>query len=180
MKVIVGLGNPGPEYDKTRHNIGFSALDFLFPDAKWKEEKRFESLIAEYPEGLLVKPQTYMNNSGRAVRKVLDYYGLIPKNFGLLAKKDSDLSDVLTVIQDDLDLSFGVCKIAMDSSSAGHNGIRSLISHLKTQKFKRARLGVKNELLRNPIPADKFVLGRFNAEEKEKLPEIFETIRKDL
>ena len=180
MKVIVGLGNPGTEYDNTRHNIGFAALDFLFPEAKWKEEKRFEALVAEYSEGLLIKPLTFMNNSGRAVRKVLDYYGLIEKTLGIVSKKDTDLSDVLIVIQDDIDLPFGTYKIAKDSSSAGHNGIKSLISHLKTQKFKRVRLGIKNELFRNPIPADKFVLGRFNAEEKKKLSEIFEEIRKDL
>lgn len=180
MKIIVGLGNPGPEYDNTRHNVGFLALDTLFPDAKWKEEKRFESLIAEYPEGLLIKPQTYMNNSGRAVQKVLAYYGLIPKSFGLLTKKDSDLSEVITVIHDDLDLSFGIHKITNDSGSAGHNGIKSLISHLKTQKIKRVRIGVKNELLRNPIPAEKFVLARFNSEEKKKLPEIFELIKEKI
>ncbi|MCX6795446.1 MAG: aminoacyl-tRNA hydrolase [Candidatus Falkowbacteria bacterium] len=180
MKVIVGLGNPGPEYQNTRHNLGFLALDNLFPEAQYKEEKRFEALVAKYPEGLLVKPLTFMNNSGRAVRKVLDYYGLIPKNFGLLAKKDSDLSDVLVVIQDDLDLDFGVTKIAKDSGSAGHNGIKSIISHLKTQKITRVRLGVKNELFRNPIPADKFVLARFNAEEKSRLPEILSEIRKNL
>lgn len=180
MKIIVGLGNPGQEYENTRHNIGFSALDFLFPEAKWKEEKRFEALVAKYSEGLLIKPLTFMNNSGRAVRKILDYYGLLEKTLGIVAKKNSDLSEVLTVIQDDIDLSFGNNKIAIDSSSAGHNGIKSLISHLKTQKFKRVRLGVKNELFRNPIPADKFVLGRFNAEEKKKLPEIFEEIKKHL
>lgn len=180
MKIIVGLGNPGQEYENTRHNIGFSALDFLFPEAKWKEEKRFEALIAEYPAGLLIKPLTFMNNSGRAVRKVLDYYGLIEKTLGIVAKKNLDLSENLIIIQDDIDLAFGVHKIATDSSSAGHNGIKSLISHLKTQKFTRIRLGVKNELFRNPIPADKFVLGRFNAEEKKKLPEIFEEIKKYL
>lgn len=180
MKVIVGLGNPGPEYEKTRHNFGFIALDSLFPEARWKEERRFEALVAEYPGGLLIKPQTFMNNSGRAVRKILDYYGLIPKNFGLITKKDTDLSELLTVIQDDLDLDFGVCKIATNSGSAGHNGIKSLISHLKTQRFKRVRLGIKNELLKNPIPADKFVLQRFSSIEKEEFPEIFQTISKNL
>ena len=180
MKIIVGLGNPGPEYDKTRHNFGFLALDSLFPEARFKEEKRFEALVAEYPGGLLIKPLTFMNNSGRSVQKVLNYYGLLPKSFGLIAKKASDLSDVLVVIQDDLDLPFGTVKIATDSGSAGHNGIKSLISHLKTQKFTRVRLGVKNDLLRNPIPPEKFVLQRFSSEEKAKMPEILENIKKDL
>lgn len=180
MKIIVGLGNPGPEYQNTRHNIGFMALDFIFPNAKWKEEPRFEALVAEYPDGLLVKPLTYMNNSGRAVHKVLNYYGLIEKKLGIIEKKDSDLSEILTVIHDDIDLPFDSLKFSKDSSSGGHNGIKSIIRYLKTQKITRVRLGVKNELFRNPIPADKFVLGRFNTEEKNKLPDIFNNIKKDL
>ncbi len=89
-----------------------------------------------------------------------------------MSKKDSDLNDVLTVIHDDLDLNFGEYKIATDSGSAGHRGVQSIIDHLKTKKFTRLRLGIKNELLRTHIPPDKFVLDHFSREEKEKLKDL--------
>lgn len=172
MKIIVGLGNPGEQYKTTRHNAGWMILDAILGEVKWQENKKFNALIHEDGEFLFVKPLTFMNESGMSVRKVLDYYGLLPKNFGLLSKKDSDLNDVLTVIHDDLDLNFGEYKIATDSGSAGHRGVQSIIDHLKTKKFTRLRLGIKNELLRTHIPPEKFVLDNFNREEKEKLKDL--------
>lgn len=173
MKIIVGLGNPGEQYKNTRHNIGWLALDDLLGEVKWTENKKFNSLIYKEGESLYVKPLTFMNNSGQAVQKILNYYKLLPRNFGILNKKNSDLSDILTVIQDDLDINFGDFKVATDSSSAGHRGIQSIIDYLKTKKFTRLRLGIKNELLRTHIPPEKFVLQPFNHEEKERLKETF-------
>lgn len=169
MKIIVGLGNPGEQYKNTRHNAGWIFLDGLLGDVKWSENKKFNALIHEDGDCLFIKPLTFMNESGSSVRKVLDYYGLLPKNFGLIGKKDSDLNDVLTVIHDELDLDFGTYKVATDSGSAGHRGVQSIIDHLKTKKFTRLRLGIKNELLRTHIPPEKFVLDNFSREEKEKL-----------
>lgn len=179
MKIIVGLGNPGEQYNNTRHNIGWLFLDNLLGDVKWRENKKWGASFYEDGDFLYVKPLTFMNNSGHAVRRVLDYYKLLPKNFGIINKKDSDLRDILTVIQDDLDIDFGNFKIATDSTSAGHRGIQSIINHLKTKKFARVRIGIKNELLRTHIPVEKFVLQPFNREEKEKLKEVFSKINID-
>jgi len=176
MKIIVGLGNPGDQYKYTRHNIGWLFLDDLLGDVKWSENKKFNAFIYEDGDCLYVKPLTFMNESGQTVQKILNYYKLLPKNFGLLKKKDADLADVLVVIHDDLDIDFGNFKVATDSSSAGHNGVKSIINYLKTQKFTRLRLGIKNELLRVHIPTLKFVLQPFNHDEKEKLKELFSKI----
>jgi PTH1 family peptidyl-tRNA hydrolase len=176
MKIIVGLGNPGEQYKYTRHNIGWLALDSLLGEVKWLENKKFNVLTYEMGDCLYVKPLTFMNNSGQAVQKILNYYKLLPKNFGILKKKDADLSDTLIVIQDDLDINFGDAKVANDSSSAGHRGIQSIIDYLKTKKFTRLRLGIKNELLRVNIPPEKFVTQPFNHEEKERLKEVFAKI----
>jgi len=176
MKIIVGLGNPGEQYKNTRHNIGWLALDNLLGEVTWAESKKFNALIYEAGEFLYVKPLTLMNESGRSVQKILNYYKLLPKNFGLLKKKDTDLKDLLIVIHDDLDINFGETKIATDSGSAGHRGVASIINYLKTQKFTRLRLGIKNDLLRVHIPPDKFVLTSFSATEKARLKEIFSQI----
>jgi len=172
MKIIVGLGNPGEKYKNARHNAGWLILDNLLGDVKWSENKKFNALLHENGEFLFVKPLTFMNESGISVQKILDYYGLRPKNFGLLKKKDADLKDVLTVIHDDLDLNFGDYKVATDSGSAGHRGVQSIIDHLKTKKFTRLRLGIKNDLLRTHIPPEKFVLDDFSGEEKIRLKEL--------
>lgn len=167
MKIIVGLGNPGEQYEKNRHNIGFMALDLLLGPVKWQVNKKFHALIYETNDALYIKPQTYMNKSGEAVRAVMSYYGLLPKTLGIFAKNDSDLNDTLTIIHDDIDIEIGKWKIATNSSSGGHNGVQSIISHLHTKNFRRLRIGVKNDLLRTTIPAEKFVIQNFNQEEKE-------------
>lgn len=176
MKIIVGLGNPGEQYHNTRHNIGWLFLDNLLGDVKWQESKKFNAFLYESDENLYIKPQTFMNNSGDAVQKILNYYKLLPKNFGLINKKDADLTDCLIVIQDDLDLNFGDYKIATNSGSAGHRGIQSIITYLKTKNFTRVRLGIKNELLRTHIPPEKFVTTAFSQEEKGRLKDIFAQI----
>lgn len=173
MKIIVGLGNPGEQYRNTRHNIGWLMLDHFLGSVKWQENKKFNSLIFQDGDFIFVKPLTFMNESGRAVQKILDYYKLVPKKLGLISRQDVDLTEVLTVIHDDLDLSFGNHKIATDSSSAGHRGVQSIIDILKTKKFTRFRLGIKNELLKTHIPPDKFVTQAFGSDEQKKLPDIF-------
>jgi len=176
MKIIVGLGNPGEQYKNTRHNIGWLALDNFLGEVKWLENKKFNALVFAQDDVLFIKPLTFMNNSGQAVQKVLNYYKLIPKNFGILDKKDADLTNVLIVIHDDLDLNFTDFKMATDSGSAGHRGVQSIIDYLKTKKFTRVRLGIKNELVKIHIPPEKFVTQSFSQEEKLRLKEIFSKI----
>ena len=121
-----------------------------------------------------------MNDSGDSVRRALDYYGLLPKSLGILRKGDSDLDEILTVIHDDLDLDLGRIKAATDSSSAGHRGVQSIIDQLKTKKFKRLRFGIRTELLRNPIPPEKFVLQNFSPQELSRLKETFSSLDKEI
>jgi PTH1 family peptidyl-tRNA hydrolase len=178
MKIIIGLGNPGTEYENTRHNTGFMLVDKLARDAGavWQFNKRFKAEIAESRGVFFVKPQTFMNESGIAVAAVLSYYKLLPRTLGILKAKGADLSQILTVAHDDLDIEFGKYKISVDSRSAGHRGVQSIIDHLKTKNFQRIRLGIKPEE-KNRIPTDKFVLMKFSAEEKEKLNALINTIK---
>ncbi|MDI3496123.1 MAG: peptidyl-tRNA hydrolase, family [Patescibacteria group bacterium] len=173
MKIIVGLGNPGIKYEKSRHNVGWIFLDDLIKNANWQENKKFKALIYKTTNIFFVKPLTYMNLSGESVKKILDYYNLIPKKFGLFSKKEQDLSEILTVIHDDLDLDFGKIKIVKNSRSAGHHGVDSIIRHLKTKNFTRIKIGIKNEFLKNHIPPEKFVLQNFSHEEQEQLKILF-------
>lgn len=161
MELIVGLGNPGKEYEKTRHNTGFMFLDrikdvYKFPDFKF--DKKFDSEISrdkmEFTKNkdiMMVKPQTMMNNSGQSVKAIMDFYKLTPEN--------------LIVIQDDIDIEIGKYKISADSGSAGHNGIQDIIDKLGTQNFKRIRIGIGNADLRSKIDPTDFVLGKFSEEE---------------
>jgi len=176
MKIIFGLGNPGEKYQYTRHNIGFVFADKIkeamdFPDFTFNKKfnaEMFESVIPNEVEGsnnkiILVKPQTFMNNSGEAVRSILDFYKLAPHD--------------IIVIHDDLDIDLGSFKIADDSRSAGHNGIQDIIDKLDTQKFKRIRVGIgKNE----NIPSEDYVLQKFSPEEKAKIESISENILEEI
>ena len=166
MPIITGLGNPGKKYENTRHNVGFMAIDALAKKLglTWEEEKKFKAQICQNGNAILVKPQTFMNNSGQSVQAVLSYYKLLPKKLGVFKVKDGDLSEILTVIHDDIDIALGKYKISLDSRSAGHKGVESIISHLKTKNFKRIRIGIRTEMA-NKMPADKFVLQKFRKEE---------------
>jgi len=191
MKLKIGLGNPGDKYKKTRHNVGFMVVDALAEkhELNWKMNKKFKAEIATFSPSLLegagrgeviiAKPQTYMNLSGQTVQAILSYYKLLPKKLGLIQKNDSDLSEILTVIHDDLDIEFGKYKIAVDSRSAGHNGVQSIINQLKTKNFKRIRIGIRNNMLDN-IPIDKFVLQKFNNEEEKNIKSLISEIIKQL
>lgn len=156
--IIVGLGNIGKEYEATHHNIGFMVLDEVAKanNLEFKLEKKHQALIAEYiykgEKHLLVKPTTYMNNSGISVRSIMDYY-----------KKTNE--DVL-IIYDDLDLPLGQIRIRKNGSAGGHNGIKSIIAHLNTQEFSRVRIGIKKEKEMDTI---NYVLSKFSKKELETL-----------
>ncbi len=177
MQIIIGLGNPGDKYALTRHNAGWLALDRLAGAEGWRQEKKFNALIKESGGFLYLKPLSFMNNSGNSVYRAMRYYQLLSRQFGCLLKKNQNLNKVLFVIQDDLDLKLGSWKISHDSRSGGNKGIQSIINHLKTQQFTRLRLGIKTDSLHNPIPADKFVLQKF---ENNELPILEEAISQGL
>jgi peptidyl-tRNA hydrolase, PTH1 family len=168
-KIIVALGNPETQHENSRHNAGWIAVDKYIKKINWQNEKRFKALIAKETDKLFVKPLTYMNLSGDSVYKIMNYYQLLPKKYGFINKKNSDLKDTLLVIHDDIDIDLGEYKIVTDSSSAGHRGVQSIINRLNTQQFTRLRLGIKTSVLRQIIPAEKFVLQKFNDEELNKL-----------
>lgn len=179
MKIIVGLGNPGEKYKNTRHNAGFMFLDLLAEKhgETWQENKKFKAEICKTDEYILVKPNTFMNNSGQSVQAVMSFYNLLPKKLGILKAKDSDLSDILTVIHDDLDIEFGKYKTVQDRGPAGHNGIKSIIQYLKTKNFKRIRIGIKGNKPEQ-MPTEKYVLQKFSKEEIETINKIIEEIIK--
>jgi PTH1 family peptidyl-tRNA hydrolase len=179
MKIIVGLGNPGEQYAKSRHNVGWLILDSILGEVKWTLNKKWNALVYEQGGDLYLKPQTFMNNSGMAVSAALNYYHLLPKKLKLFSTKNSDLSDTLIVIHDDLDIDLGKTKVAVGSRSAGHNGVQSIINYTKTLNFKRIRVGIKTEE-REKIPADKFVLGRFKAEELKEIERLIGEIKKEI
>ena len=154
MTSIISLGNPGLKYQKTRHNIGQVVLrkfayDFYFP--KFKLDKNLQAQVSKKDDVLLVLPTTFMNESGLSVEK--------------LVKDEFQLSN-LWIIHDDLDLDLGRVKISLNSSSAGHKGVQSIIDKLKTQNFVRFRIGIKNPDT-NLVDVKKFVLQRFNRKEKK-------------
>ena len=156
MKLIVGLGNPGEKYQSTRHNTGFLTMDILAEDLNVSiNRKAFNALIGKTTyrgeQVILMKPQTYMNNSGEAVGKAVRYYHLDPKQ------------DVL-IIYDDLDLPAGKLRLREKGSAGGHNGIKSIIAHLNTSEFCRIRIGIGSENKGDTID---FVLGSMYGEEKE-------------
>ena len=158
MYVIAGLGNPGREYEKTRHNIGFDVLDALADEYhismnRTKYKSVCGSGIIAGNRVLLVKPQTYMNNSGEAVRAVLDFYKLDP-------------AEQLLVIYDDISLDAGSIRIRRKGSAGGHNGIKSIIAHTGTQEFARIKVGVGEK--RPGRDLVEHVLGRMAPEDREK------------
>lgn len=188
MKIIFGLGNPGKKYIGTRHNIGFFFADKLkeewdLPD--FEMNTKFNAYLSKgtfeiqnLPAGrqgsnfeiLIVKPATFMNLSGTAVRSILDFYKLTP--------------DDIIVIHDDLDIAVGKYKISKNISSAGHNGIDSIIEKIGTQDFTRVRIGVETEAGRQArrVSGEDFVLQKFTEDEKQKIaalePAIMEEITK--
>lgn len=175
MKLIIGLGNPGKEYETTRHNAGFLALDFLgkewgFND--FREEKNFQSEIAtgtrDGEKILLVKPLVFMNHSGEAVQKILAYYKLTPAD--------------IAILHDDLDIAPGEIRLTDSSRAAGHNGVQDIIDRLGTQDFFRIRIGIgrPTETLGACLPSHDYVLQKFSLEELNNLEELFPRIQDEI
>lgn len=169
--LFVGLGNPGPQYDRTRHNIGFEVVDALA--RRWgiacAEQRKFQGSFGEgmalglgaYGKLRLLKPSTYMNKSGQAIRSVLDWYKLDPGQ--------------VLVIYDDMDLPLGRIRLRLSGSAGGHNGMKSTIAHLGTQNFPRLRVGIgaprsgdrKSETVSH-------VLGKFAPAEQDLVPKVLD------
>lgn len=163
--LIVGLGNPGKEYDLTRHNAGFMMVDYLAE--RWGADlkrARFKSLVGEATVGgtrvLLQKPQTFMNLSGEAVREAADFYRIEPQN--------------ILVIYDDVNLDVARLRVRGKGSDGGHNGIKSIIHHLGSDAFPRVRIGVGKKPHPSFDLAD-WVLSAFRTEEQEALRSVFPT-----
>ncbi len=163
MKLIVGLGNPGNEYNFTRHNFGFLALDFYatIHHLSW-EKPKFSALWLKHDDYLFIKPQDFYNNSGVATAAFSRYYKIFPEN--------------ILVICDDFDLPFGKIRFREHGSSGGNNGLKSVTQHLKTENYPRLRLGTNNPAVRQQIGDIDFVLGHFTAAEKSALPDILQNI----
>ena len=160
MLIIAGLGNPGKEYENTRHNAGFMVMDALAEKIGADiSEKKHKALCGKGVIGgekvILMKPQTYMNSRGESIRAAADYYKVDPE-------------DIL-IVYDDISLAPGQLRIRAKGSAGGHNGIKSIIAHLGTQEFPRVKVGVGEKPARMDL-AD-YVLGRFSKEEQPVIRE---------
>ncbi|NEO87388.1 MAG: aminoacyl-tRNA hydrolase [Spirulina sp. SIO3F2] len=165
IQLIVGLGNPGAKYDRTRHNIGFEVLDRLAQRwfCSWQDHRRFKGQFTEArsPQGeklLLLKPTTYMNKSGESMRAVLDWYKLQP--------------ETVLVVYDDMDLPVGRLRLRLSGSAGGHNGIKSAIVHLGGQNFPRLRVGIGKSGPSNETISH--VLGKFTPAEQGMMQEVID------
>jgi PTH1 family peptidyl-tRNA hydrolase len=158
VKLLIGLGNPGKEYEQTRHNVGFMVIDELSRRFQVTlDQAKFKGIFGIGMVGgekvILCKPLTYMNLSGECVRPLMDYYRI-------------DVEDIM-VIYDDLDLPTGTIRLRPKGSAGGHNGMKSLIHHLGTDHFKRVRIGIDRP--KNGMKVTDYVLGRFTEEEMKEI-----------
>lgn len=156
LKIIVGLGNPGKQYEQTKHNIGFMVVDYIASQVEhtpWREEQKAEvcTFTLEGEKIMLVKPQTFMNVSGEAVGPLMRYYKVAPLD--------------VYCIYDDMDLPVGKLRIRLNGSAGGHNGIKSLIAHMGTEDFPRFRLGIGRPLPQWTVVDH--VLAPFGEDQKE-------------
>ncbi|MER3432082.1 MAG: aminoacyl-tRNA hydrolase [Leptolyngbya sp. ERB_1_1] len=164
-QLIVGLGNPGSKYENTRHNVGFLVIDRLAKlwQINLSETKKFQGFFGEgmSPVGKirLLKPTTYMNNSGQSIRAVVDWYKIPP--------------EAVLVIYDEMDLPLGRLRIRLSGSAGGHNGMKSAIAHLGTQQFPRVRIGI-GSAKSNEKDAVSHVLGSFAPSEKGAIDEVLD------
>ncbi len=168
MILVVGLGNPGLEYAKTRHNIGFTALDMI--SKKYSFENWKNKLNGYYARGtvgkqkiILLKPQTFMNMSGSCVKSFVDYFKIENNN--------------LFVIYDDIDLKLGVLKKKIGGGHAGHNGIKSIFKNLQTSNFYKMRIGVGRPEQKEKVA--NFVLSKFSLNERIMVEDVLEKVTND-
>ena len=158
MRLIIGLGNPGKRYERTRHNIGWQVLDLLAGNEKWKDNKKARAQYLKMELGgqmvELLKPLTYMNESGFSAA---------------YAAKNNNLNpDDIFIVYDDIDLPVGTIRIGKFDSAGGHKGVQSIIDNLKSADFIRFRIGIKNDKTEKQ-PAEKFVLKKFGRSEKKDI-----------
>lgn len=163
---IVGLGNPGKRYAMTRHNLGFLVVERLARQwgISWSDERRFSARVGRgkvEDKGVhLLMPQTYMNESGRAVRRYMDFFGLVAQQ--------------IVVVCDDVALDFGEMRLRLQGSSGGHNGLKSVEAHLGTREYPRLRLGVGEGRSARSEGLVDHVLGGFSVQEREELDAVLE------
>lgn len=162
MKLIVGLGNPGKEYESTRHNVGFMFIDKLLDHYNCENTKNklgglYSETIINGEKIIFLKPQEYINLSGIVIRKYVDYFKI-------------NVDDIL-VINDDLDLSVGRIKIKSSGSSGGHNGLKNIELHLGTRDYKRLKIGISNDKM---IDTKDYVLSKINKEDMDIINSIIE------
>lgn len=160
MKLVVGLGNPGREYEETRHNIGFQTIDKYanrlgVSITKSKFNGLYGETLINGEKVILLKPQSYINLSGEVIRKFVDFYKI-------------DVENIL-IIHDDLDLAVGTYKLKQKGSSGGHNGLKNIELHLGTQNYKRIKIGISNN---KNIDTKDYVLGKLSKEETKMLDEV--------
>lgn len=164
MYIIAGLGNPGSNYEGTRHNVGFSAIDELARRLNISVNRiKFKGLVGEGKVGsekvYLIKPQTYMNKSGESIREICNFYKVEPNN--------------LIVLVDDIDIEFASVKIKKRGSAGTHNGLKSIISQLQSDDFPRIKIGVGRQNTNEDLAS--FVLSGFSKQDREKINETIET-----
>jgi PTH1 family peptidyl-tRNA hydrolase len=171
LQLLVGLGNPGSRYAETRHNVGFMVLEGMAARSgvPFRSQPKLHGLLAELGTGparlRLLMPQTFMNESGRAIRAALDWYRLVPGQ--------------LLVVVDDMDLPFGRLRLRAAGSAGGHNGLRSTIQHLGTQEFARLRIGIGAPALEAQERRERtvgHVLGRFSPAERPALEAVLDEV----
>lgn len=165
MRLIFGLGNPDNKYEGTRHNVGFTVVTALAealgePDFVFK--KKFEAEMSEADNFILVRPQTYMNNSGKSVASLAKFYKVSP-------------ADII-VVHDDLDIALGEYKIQQGRGPKVHNGIMSIEQHLGSKDFWRVRMGVDSRVDRYAQSGEEYVLGKFSQDENNRLKEVIKRV----
>ena len=162
MKMIVGLGNPGKEYENTRHNVGFIVVDDFakknnITDFKEKFNGLYAKIVTPTDSFILLKPLSYMNLSGTVIKRFASFYKIKPED--------------IFIIQDDLDLPLGKIKVKYKGSSGGHNGIRNIIENLKTEIFPRLKIGISKDIT---ISSRDYVIGKFTDNEKDIIQKILD------
>lgn len=155
MKLIVGLGNPGKKFTYTRHNLGFLVLDKIVEKKSWKKDK--DALIFQKNGVIFAKPQTFMNDSGVAVKRLVNKYMIN--------------SDKVLVVRDDIDLPFGVIRTRKESKSSGQKGVKSILGQLGIKNIAQVKIGIGQD---RTLDLDKYVLENFRTEEKKSLPKILD------
>ena len=181
MILIIGLGNPGEKYKNTRHNIGFRIIDKFskrnnFPE--FEMSQKFKSLITEktllHKKIIIAKPQMFMNESGKAVRKIINYRLPIVNKTSI----NKFSNENLIIIHDDIDIALGKIRISQEKNSAGHKGIESIIKEIGTKNFTRFRVGIKTasseQRTANNIDVEKFVIQKFRKDEEEIIGGVIE------